>query len=980
MRTARTASGIDATRPLTFTFDGRRLQGFAGDTLASALLANGVWIVGRSFKLHRPRGLLAAGADEPNAIVQLAPGTPFEEPNLKAPQVELYGGLDARSVNCWPSARFDVYAVLGLFKRFLPAGFYYKTFTWPTWHTFEPAIRRAAGLGRAPRLPDPDRYDNSHLHCDVLIVGAGAAGLAAALALSGHGRSVVLVDEQPEAGGALRWCNAQIAGRQACEWVAATVETLEARGVRYLRRTTATGYYEDNAIALVERVAEHARPGSLQGAPKQRFLFARARQVILATGAHERPLVFPHNDRPGIVLSSAAALYAVYYDALTAKTVLAFVNNDAAYAALFAVHDSGTRVATIVDTRCNVAQSLHDSCRTRGITLLVDARIVDTAGRSRVSRVCIESVGGRPRWLDCDLLLMSGGWSPAVHLYSQAGGRLVYDDARAMFIPDSAHPQRGLTVPGSANGALSLAKTFAQAYAAARHVMAELGLPPRDLPADEIACEVTGTDLEPLWCAGAQNASAWVDFQNDVTAADIALAARENFVSVEHLKRYTTAGMGSDQGKTSNVNSLALLGEATGRTPGAVGTTTFRPPYTPVTIGTFGAHLRSNLLRPRLRLPAHSAHLRHGARLDDYGAWVRPAYYPQTSETPEQAWTREVHLVRESVGVFDGSPLGKFEVKGPDAVTFLNAIYVNEIGNLAVGRCRYCLMLNEGGGILDDGVLTRLADDHFLVGTTSAGAQRITEWLTYWREAGMTRYRVALSQVTDAWATFAVAGPRAREVLTRLPLDIPLAADAFPHMSFRSGRFGAEPCRIARVSFTGELTFEVSVPVRNADEVFEQIVAAGATPFGIEAVMVMRAEKGFIHVGVETEPATTPADVGMGAFGSKKTVPFIGQRAARRPAMQGSARLQLVGIEAVDREARLRAGAHLLTPGQRRSEGHLTSAVWSPTLGRSIALAMLADGTARVGTTLDVYDDGRTIAARVVQPCFFDPAGGRLAS
>lgn len=974
----RNGPGIDTSKPLDFRFDGMRLRGYAGDTLASALLANGVMVTGRSFKLHRPRGLLAAGAEEPNAIVQLAPGTPYEETDLKATQVDLYDGLEARSVNCWPSARFDVGAVAGLFKPLLPAGFYYKTFMWPGWHAFEPAIRRAAGLGRAPAGPDPDRYDSGHLHCDVLVVGAGAAGLAAALEASGQGAAVVLVDENRQAGGALRWCNARFAGATARAWVAQTLATLHARGVRIMPRTTATGYYEDNTLALVERVNEHARPGALPDLPKQRFWIARAARVIVATGAHERPLVFPHNDRPGILLASAAALYGAWYGVRAGCPALAFVNNDPAYAAVFATHDSGTRVTTIVEARGEVEQSLHDGCAMRGITLIAGARVVGTAGRKRVARVQIESAQGARRMLACDLLLVSGGWSPVVHLYSQAGGRLAYDDTRAMFVPlapGASEAPAGVAIVGAANGALALADVLTQGRAAGRRDVAMQDGPEPDL----LACEVRGTGVAPLGHAGAARGPAWVDWQNDVTADDIALAARENFVSVEHLKRYTTTGMGSDQGKTSNVNALVLLGEATGRAPGQVGTTTFRPPYTPVTIGAFGGHLRGELLRARLRLAAHDAHAAHGAHFDDYGEWLRPGFYPRAGETPEEAWTREVHLVRERVGVFDGSPLGKIEVKGPDAVAFLNAVYANELGTLGVGRCRYALMLNEGGGILDDGIVARLADDRFLVGTTSAGAQRVMEWLTFWREAGPAAYRVALSPATDQWATFAVAGPQARAVLGRLPLDIALAADAFPHMSLRAGTLDGLPCRVARVSFTGELTFEISVPARAAAGTFERIVAAGAEPFGIEALMIMRTEKGFIHVGVETEPSTTPADVGMGAFGARKTTPFVGQRAARRPAMLDARRRQLVGIEPLDPAFRLRAGAHLLAKGQRRSEGHLSSAVWSPTLGKSIALGLLEGGAARVGSVIDLYDNGATVAVSVVAPCFFDPSGERLA-
>jgi sarcosine oxidase subunit alpha len=629
-----------------------------------------------------------------------------------------------------------------------------------------------------------------------------------------------------------------------------------------------------------------------------------------------------------------------------------------------------------------VEAHLRKACEARGITLHIDSVVCDAAGRKRVKSVDVRGARdttGKTKKLPCDLLLMSGGWSPAVHLYSQAQGKIRYDPATAMFRPLQDVTDARCIVVGGANGAMNLHGSISEAREAAARVAHQLGVTIEHEHDAPIGGEFADLDyrVTPLWRIEGCKAPAWVDFQNDVTEADVRLAARENFVSIEHLKRYTTMGMASDQGKTSNVNALALLGAETQRTPGEVGTTKFRPPYSPVTIGAFAGHDRGDVFRARRYLAAHDVHISHGAHTLEYGDWMRPAFYKIGHETDAQAWCREVLHVRSKAGVFDGSPLGKIEVKGPDVVALLNAVYANELGTLAVGKCRYSVILNEGGGILDDGVISRLADDHFLVGTSSAGTQRVLEALEYWRESG-DGYQVAIMQASSQWATFAVTGPTAREVMQALPLDIDVSRDALPHMSFRQGHLGEQPCRIARVSFSGEVTYELSIPAYHGEAVFNAIVKAGALPFGVEALMIMRTEKGFIHVGVETEPATTLADVGMGAFGAKKTAPFVGQRAARRTAMMAADRLHLVGIEAVNPEDRLRAGAHLVTGPQAPSEGHLTSCVWSPVLKKYVALALLKSGSTRLNHEIKVYDDGKFTAVRVVGTCFLDPSGERL--
>jgi sarcosine oxidase subunit alpha len=979
-KVSRSAPALILERILNFTFDGVAYQGYAGDTLASALLANGVFVVGRSFKVHRPRGVLAAGADEPNAIVQLEPDSELSEPDLKATQIELYEGLRASSVNRWPSLRFDAGAILGLFKPFLPAGFYYKTFIWPNWHVFEPTIRRAAGLGVAPKMADPEKYDTKHIKTDVLIIGGGPAGLATAHAFLGTCASVLVVDENAEIGASFKWAGADSKGDRALEWARRTATSIEvSSNVRFLQRTTATGYYDHNIVSLVERVSEHLPVSARGGLAKQRFWIVRAKHIVIAAGSHERPIVFRNNDRPGIMLSYAAASYSYYYGVKLASKAVAFVNNDRAYRSLFTAHDSGTTILHVIDCRATVKSTLVEGCQQRGMVLHRGSSVQDARGRKRISRVQIRDAEGRLRDLRCDLLLVSGGWSPVVHLYSQAQGKIRYDEQRAMFRPAQLESDTHCIVIGGANGTLGLEQSLAEAHEAVTRISHALGVRLSTSRPGLMASEAddAGYNIAPLWRVQGTRSPAWVDFQNDVTEADIRLATRENFVSIEHLKRYTTMGMASDQGKTSNVNALALLGLESGRTPGQVGTTKFRPPYSPVTIGTFAGHARGDLFRPRRLLPAYPSHVMHRAHMLEYGAWMRPAFYRQDGETDEQAWNREVLHVRSKAGVFDGSPLGKIEVKGPDAVQLLNAVYANELGTLGVGKCRYSVILNEAGGILDDGVISRLSEDHFLVGTSSAGSVRVLEALEYWRESG-NGYRVAILQATNEWATFAITGPESRGVMQALPFDVDVSKEAFPHMTFKQGELGGVPCRIARVSFSGEVTFEVSVPAHYATDVFDAIVAANALPFGIEALMIMRTEKGFIHVGADTEPGTTLADVGMGSFGAKKTRPFIGQRAAQLPENVRPDRLQFVGIEAVNLHDKLRTGGHLVSAQGSSSEGYLTSCVWSPMLRRYIALALLRSGSMRLNQNIKVYDDGKYIDAKIVPPCFLDADGARL--
>ena len=961
---------IDRSRPLGFAFNGRRHTGFAGDSLAAALLANGVHLVGRSFKYHRPRGILSAGTEEPNALVQLESGR-RGLPNLKATRVELYDGLAARSVNCRPGPRFDLAAVNDLAHRLIPAGFYYKTFMWPHrgWHVYERMIRRMAGLGRAPDGPDPDRYERMNAHCEVLVVGAGPAGLAAAEAAGRSGARVILADEDGRLGGSL--LDAADSGRLG----EATAALAAMDNVRILTRTTVTGYFDHNFLIALERVTDHLGPQAPAHLPRQRLWRIRAGRVVLATGALERPLVFANNDRPGVMLAGAARAYVNRYAVLPGRRAVVVTDNDGAYDAALDLHRRGVGIAAIVDLRRDgepPAAALQ-----AGLEILRGHAVVDTRGRHRVREALIAPLGddgalARPeRALPCDLIAMSGGWSPAVHLFSQSGGRLRYDEAARAFLPD-ASPQ-AVRCAGAAGGATDTETCVAQGRAAGAgepEDRSPAGAPP---PA-------TGLRAVPARNRAGE-ARRFVDFQNDVTASDIALAAREGYESVEHLKRYTTLGMGTDQGKTGNVAGLAILARSLGVPIPEVGTTTFRPPYDPLTFGAIAGRDVGDLADPVRRTPIHGWHAENGAVFEDVGQWKRPFYYPRGGETKQEAVNRECLAVRQAAGIMDASTLGKIVVSGADAREFLNRVYTNAWDRLEVGRCRYGLMLGEDGMVLDDGVTACLAPDRFLMTTTTGNAARVFAWLEEWLQTEWPELRVYLTSVTDQFATVALAGPESRAILAALAEDIDLDADAFPFMAWRDGRVAGLPARVFRISYTGELSYEIGVPASRAVELWTALVAHGATPFGTEAMHVLRAEKGFLMIGQETDGTVTPLDLGMQWILSRKK-DFIGRRSLARPAMLDPMRKRLVGLETEDPATVLPEGAQILgEPPSAPPEtmiGHVTSSYWSAALGRSIALALVRGGRDREPGTVHVPLDGRTVRATIRDPGIYDPEGERL--
>jgi sarcosine oxidase subunit alpha len=961
---------IDRSRTLSFTWGGRRYRGHPGDTLASALLANGIDIVGRSFKYHRPRGLIAAGIEEPNAIVQAGEGA-LTVPNLKATQIALHEGLVAAPVNCWPSASFDLMAVNGLFKRILPAAFYYKTFMWPRWHLFEPAIRRAAGLGRAPQEADPDSYVHRFAHVDMLIVGAGAAGLAAALAAGQAGKRVMIVDADFAPGGGLLWDRGTIDGIDAEQWLVETLAALAAMpNVVLLPRTLAFGLYDHALVGLSERLTDHLPPAERHGA-RERLWKVRAERILFATGAFERPLQFANNDLPGVMLANAAQHYALRFGVAPGRSVAVATTNDSGYEVAFALLEAGPAVSAIVDSRPETPQAKQ--ARAAGITVLTESVPVKAHGRRRVRALSHGpadggNIVGR---LVCDTVLMAGGWNPAVQLHSHSGAKLRFDEGARSFLPVESGDTTSHV--GAAAGIRDLAEAVrhARAIAQGERVVA------------------TSRDGEgPVLRLGDGDPAAhhaWVDFQNDVTAGDVQLAARENYRSVEHLKRYTTLGMASDQGKTANVNAIAILSGLLDRPAPAIGTTRFRPPFDPVSIGAFAGHMRGDALMPVLRLAAHDRHVALGAHVEEYGRWLRASAYPRTGESEAEAIVREVHAVRGGVGLFDASPLGKIEVRGPDAATFLDRMYVNRIATLKPGHCRYALMLNEHGIVYDDGIVARIAEDHFLVGTTSSHAAAIAEMFQEWLQCEWPELRVLTANVTTAWAVMTIAGPKAREVLARIGSDIALDATSFPHMTMREGRIDGVPVRIQRVSFTGELSYEIAVPWYHGAGLFDALMEAGQaeniTPFGIEALTTMRLEKGFLHVGSDTDGTTLPQDIGFADIIARKPGDFVGRRSTTRPDGVRGDRRQFVGLEVADGGGPLPVGGHVLAADAgdaTLSQGWVTSATHSPTLDRPLALGLFAGGRERIGQPVQVWDMGRRRRAILADPRFFDPTGERM--
>lgn len=995
---------IDRRRTVSFTFDGRPLQGFAGDTLASALLANGIRIVGRSWKYHRPRGIVAAGVEEPNALMQIGTGA-RSVPNVLATVQELYEGLVARSVNCAPDAAGDRFGLLDRFSRFMPPGFYYKTFMWPArlWMRYERAIRSMSGLGAAPAAPDPDRYDKVNAHCDVLVAGGGPAGLAAALAAARSGARVILADEQNRLGGSLLSHAASLDGVAATEWLSKTLEALgSCKELRILTRATVFGFHDHNFLTIQERLTDHL-PESARSGTRERLWRVRAREVVLATGAHERPLVFSDNDRPGIMLASSAGAYVHRYAVRLGDRVVLFTNNDSAYDVALDLLRHDIAVTAIVDSRETVRNATAAQVREQGVEVLTGHVVVRSRGAAKLTGVEIMrmsggAVHGTKRRLACDLLATSGGWSPVIHLSAQSGAKAHWNENLACFLP-GAPVQRECSV-GSCNGVFDLSAAIADGTSGGASAARRAGWGDAPIIAPH-AVRDHAWGIEPLWLVPGPTPSGrgpkqFVDLQNDVSAADIALAAREGYRSVEHAKRYTAMGFGTDQGKLGNVNGMAILAQVIGKSIANTGTTTFRPNYTPVTFGAIAGRELGGLFDPIRKTAIHAWHVQHGALFENVGQWHRPWYYPEGSESLDEAVRRECLQVRRSVGIMDASTLGKIDIRGSDAARFLNLVYTNAWLKLEVGRCRYGLMLDENGMVFDDGVTTRLADNHYLMTTTTGGAARVLAWLERWHQTEWPELELYLSSVTDHWATIAIVGPDSRRLLSRVCHDVDLGSGAFPFMSYRTGTVAGVAARIMRISFSGELAFEINVGADYGRAVWEAVWAAGqdlgVAAYGTESMHVLRAEKGFIIVGQDTDGSVTPIDLGMDWIVAKNK-DFIGRRSLARHDTARADRKQLVGLTTVDPAAVLPEGGQIIEAPDSRVKpsghdenarrpvpmiGHVTSSYLSPSLGRSIALALVTDGRRRKGDSVRVvHVDGRSIEATITEPVFYDVEGAR---
>jgi sarcosine oxidase subunit alpha len=991
---------IDRSKRLGFTFDGAAMSGYAGDTLASAVMATGQRLFGRSFKYHRPRGVVGLGAEEMNALVGVGTAD-RHEPNMRATQIELYQGLVAVSQNRWPSLAFDLGAISNRLSRFLPAGFYYKTFMWPPsfWKmVYEPLIRRTAGLGQAARHADPDTYEHLHVNCDVLVVGAGVAGLAAAHAAGASGVRVIIADENPNLGGMADIAGGTIEGGPPLKWTDAQSQALyAAENVHVLTRTTVVGHFHHNHVLMLERIADHDPALLATGSPRQRLWKVRARQIVLATGAIERPITFANNDRPGVMLATAARGYVERYGVAPGQRAVVFTNNDDAYRTALSLKAAGITVAGLVDARREAASPLAEEVRKAGIELWTGCAVSGVgagfAGRSidHVRIAPYRSGKGRivsERKIPCDLVAVSGGFNPAVHAWCHNGGSIRFDEAIQSFRPD--RHQEAMRCAGAANGTFDLAGCLAEGFTAGELAAKAVRTRTRAGKTRAAAAPETATPLEPVWFAPAtgkynEGNKHFIDLQNDVTVADLELAQREGYASVEHTKRYTTWGMATDQGKTSNINGLGIIAEATGQPIPAIGITTFRPPYTPLPFGAVAGVHTKELFLPVRRTAVFDWHVEHGADFEPVGLWRRPYRYRKGGEDRRASVNREILAVRNRVGILDASTLGKIEVKGPDAAELLDRIYTNTLSTLKVGRCRYGLMLNEMGFLIDDGVTVRIAEDHFLMHTTSGGAERVSAMLEEWLQTEWMTLRVFVTPVTEQWSQFAVAGPSARKTLEHLEGDIDFSAAGFPYMSMKTGTLSGCPVRVFRISFSGELSYELATPAGCGRALWDAVLDAGREfgiePYGTEALHVLRAEKGFIVIGDETDGTVTPDDVGLGWAVAGKKRDFLGKRSLDQAYLRRPGRKQLVGLLTEEPMTVLPEGAHaverVLDKPPMKTIGHVTSSYYSPTLNRSIAMALIDDGRAKLGATLSFPLEDRVVSAKVVEPVFYDREGAR---
>ena len=965
---------INRDRRIGFRFDGHSYEGFEGDTLASALLANGIRLMGRSFKYHRPRGVLSAGSEEPNALVTTGLGG-AQEPNVRATMLELHEGLLARSQNRWPSLDWDLMGVTDLAAPFLGAGFYYKTFMWPRafWEKlYEPIIRRAAGLGALSGEHNADHYEKAWAHCDLLVIGAGPAGLMAALTAARAGADVILADEDTRTGGRLNAETYEVDGMPGVVWAEeVTAELVTMDNVRIMTRTTVTGAYDGGTYGALERLS----PGvaARKGAPRECFWRIAARRTVLAAGALERPVAFQNNDRPGIMTAGAVRAYVNRWCVAPGRNVAVFGNTDDAHRTAADLMAAGVHVSALVDARPHATTDLD-------VPFFAGAHVCNSDGRKGLEAISVATPSGIDK-IKAECLAMSGGWNPTLHMTCHLGGRPDWNPDIAAFVPREGTVP-GMVTAGACEGDFSTQACLDGGHAAAVEVLDDLGI-----KAPEVAlprAEDGGYDILPLWAVPGKG-RAWLDFQNDVCVKDIRQAATENFRSVEHMKRYTTQGMATDQGKSSNMGALAVLADATGRGIPETGTTTFRPPYVPVSIAALGAGAQGKGFAPERLIPSHGATIARGAPMIEAGLWYRPSYFPAPGESHwRQSCDREVNMVREAVGVADVTTLGKIDIQGPDAAAFLDFVYINTFSTLKAGRVRYGLMLREDGFVMDDGTTARLGENHYLMTTTTAAAGQVMRHLEFVHQCLRPELDVRFISVTEQWAQFAVAGPRSRDLLNDL-LDGPLTPEDWPFMACGEVLVGGITARLFRISFSGEHAYEIAIPARYGEALFRDLVsraeAMGGGPYGMEALNVMRIEKGFI-THAEIHGRVTAFDIGMGRMISARA-DCVGKSMAARPGLVGPEREQLVGLKPIGAVRMLTAGAHLFNETdaavRENDQGYITSVAFSPARGHFLGLGFLRDGRARHGEKVRMVDHlkGVETLCMVQDPVQFDAEGER---
>ena len=992
----KTSKFVDETYRVSFKFNGSRYYGYKGDTLASALLANDIHLVGRSFKYHRPRGIMTSGSEEPNAIVQLHNNSDRTEPNVRATEIEIYEGLEASSQNCWPSVNFDIGGINNLLSPLLPAGFYYKTFMWPAsfWEKYEYFIRKSAGLGKSPTTPDPDIYEHEYIHCDVLIVGAGISGIMAAKTAAKNGLKTLLVDEKPNLGGSTIYQNSEhfkINNQNSGSWLEKEINEIKKIDNLDIRiRTSVAAFHGYNFLLARENLTDHLPIEQRKNKTRQKLLKIRAEKVITATGSLERPLIFDNNDRPGILLSSAIKRYADLFGVACGEKNIFLTNNDSAYETAISLIQKGIKVEAIVDNREEIESKLLYEVEKNNIKVFKGFTIVNTNGYKKINKVSLmklskdgQKVIGSKINLSCDCLGVSGGWTPAVHLFTQSGGKLKFREEDQVFIPNKYSSEQ-ISI-GACNGDLTLEDIIENTP---KYLKEFLNIKKTDYDNVEVFSSENKSKRN-IWLLPSDKilgkTKSFVDYQNDATAKDIKLALREGFRSIEHVKRYTTTGMGTDQGKLGNMHALGIISETAGTKMGEHGTTTFRPPYTPLTFGTIVGRNVGEYFDIFRKTPMHEWHLKNKAEFENVGQWKRAWYYPKNNENMFEAVQRESKAARESAGILDASTLGKIDIQGTDASEFLNRVYTNAWSKLAVGKCRYGLMLNEDGMVYDDGVTTRLGENHYIMTTTTGGAANVLGKLEDYLQTEWPELDVYLTSVTDHFATISVCGPNSKKIISNVIPDLDLSDENFPHMSFKNTKIGKINCRVMRISFTGEHSYEINIQANYANSVWEKCMEVGKdfniTPYGTETMHLLRAEKGFIIVGQDTDATMTPIDLQMDWIVSKKKYDFIGKRSLYRSDTIKDDRKQLVGLLTDNPNEILEEGAQIVADVNKspiEMLGHVTSSYYSPNLKKSIALGVVRGGKNMMGKKLIIPMENKTINVTVADPVFLDKENKRL--